>query len=75
MRRLITAQPGGTNMMSIKADSSQACFALYGVVESLFLLSQSRMAFHKCHQQSWTFTNIHMSCSMPISAIHIFISV
>ena len=53
----------------MKAYSRQACFALYGVVDGLFLLSRSRTAFHKCHQQSWIFTDSHMSRSMPILAI------
>ena len=53
----------------MKAYLRQARFALYGVVDSLFLLSRSHTAFHKCHQQSWIFTDSHTSCSMPISAI------
>ena len=53
----------------VNESSRQARFALYGVVDSLFLLSRSRTAFRKCHQQSWISTDSHMSRSMPISAI------
>ena len=59
----------------MKAYLRRARFALYGVVDSLFLLSRSRTAFRKCHQQSWIFTDSHTSRSMPISAISLSVCV
>src|ERR1700685_3659741 len=60
--------PKGTKVVLMKGNLDRAHNKLYGVVESLFFLSQSSTAPLICHQQSSIF-GLQTSRNIPISAM------